>query len=95
MMKFEYAPAPESTAIVDIKPEYELFIDGKFVASKSGKKFETINPANEKVLSRVTQASAADVDRAVKAATEAYRKTWSKLSGAQRGKYLFRIARKT
>ncbi len=93
MMKFEYAPAPESTAIVDIKPEYELFIDGKFVASKSGKKFETINPANEKVLSRVTQASAADVDRAVKAATEAYRKTWSKLSGAQRGKYLFRIAR--
>ncbi len=92
-MKFEYAPAPESTAIVDIKPEYELFIDGKFVASKSGKKFETINPANEKVLSRVTQASAADVDRAVKAATEAYRKTWSKLSGAQRGKYLFRIAR--
>ena len=93
MMKFEYAPAPESTAIVDIKPEYELFIDGKFVSSKSGKKFETINPANEKVLSRVTQASAADVDRAVKAATEAYRKTWSKLSGAQRGKYLFRIAR--
>ncbi len=93
MMKFEYAPAPESTAIVDIKPEYELFIEGKFVASKSGKKFETINPANEKVLSRVTQASAADVDRAVKAATEAYRKTWSKLSGAQRGKYLFRIAR--
>ena len=93
MMKFEYAPAPESTAIVDIKPEYELFIDGKFFASKSGKKFETINPANEKVLSRVTQASAADVDRAVKAATEAYRKTWSKLSGAQRGKYLFRIAR--
>ncbi len=93
MMKFEYAPAPESTAIVDIKPEYELFIEGKFVASKSGKKFETINPANEKVLSRVTQASAADVDRAVKAATEAYRKTWSKLSGSQRGKYLFRIAR--
>ncbi|MFM1796554.1 MAG: hypothetical protein RL733_335 [Actinomycetota bacterium] len=93
MMTFEYAPAPESTAIVNIKPEYDLFIDGKFVASKSGKKFETINPANEKVLSKVTQASTTDVDRAVKAATEAYRKTWSKLSGAQRGKYLFRIAR--
>ncbi|MEN9516350.1 MAG: hypothetical protein RLZZ159_216 [Actinomycetota bacterium] len=92
-MTFEYAPAPESTAIVNIKPEYDLFIDGKFVASKSGKKFETINPANEKVLSKVTQASTTDVDRAVKAATEAYRKTWSKLSGAQRGKYLFRIAR--
>ena len=93
MMKFEYAPAPESTAIVDIQSEYNLFIDGKFVPSKGGKRFETINPANEKVLSRVTQATATDVDKAVKAATEAYRKTWSKLTGAQRGKYLFRIAR--
>lgn len=93
MMKFEYAPAPESTAIVDIQSEYNLFIDGKFVPSKGGKRFETINPANEKVLSRVTQATSTDVDKAVKAATEAYRKTWSKLTGAQRGKYLFRIAR--
>ncbi|MEY3399958.1 MAG: hypothetical protein RLZZ486_426 [Actinomycetota bacterium] len=92
-MKFEYAPAPESTAIVDIQSEYNLFIDGKFVPSKGGKRFETINPSNEKVLSRVTQATSADVDKAVKAATEAYRKTWSKLTGAQRGKYLFRIAR--
>ena len=93
MMKFEYAPAPESTAIVDIASDYDLFIDGKFVASKGGKKFETINPATEKVLSKVTQATTADVDRAVKAATEAYKKSWSKLSGAQRGKYLYRIAR--
>lgn len=92
-MKFEYAPAPESTAIVDIKPEYQLFIDGQFVPSKSGKKFETINPANEKVLAKVTQATAGDVDKAVKAATDAYRKSWSKLTGAQRGKYLYRIAR--
>ncbi len=92
-MKFEYAPAPESTAIVDIQSEYNLFIDGKFVPSKGGKRFETINPSNEKVLSRVTQATSADVDKAVKAATEAYRKTWSKLTGTQRGKYLFRIAR--
>ncbi len=92
-MKFEYAPAPESTAIVEIQSVYNLFIDGKFVPSKGGKRFETINPANEKVLSRVTQATSADVDRAVKAATEAHRKTWSKLTGAQRGKYLFRIAR--
>lgn len=93
MMTFEYSPAPESTAIVDIKSDYNLFIDGKFVPSKGGKRFATINPANEKVLAKVTQATAADVDRAVKAATDAYRKTWSKLSGAERGKYLFRIAR--
>ena len=93
MMKFEYAPAPESTAIVDIQSDYNLFIDGKFVPSKGGKRFATINPANEKVLAKVTQATAADVDRAVKAATNAYKKTWSKLSGANRGKYLYRIAR--
>ena len=93
MMKFEYAPAPESTAIVDIKSEYNLFIDGKFVASKGGKRFATINPANETVLAKVTQGTAADVDRAVKAATIAYKKTCSKLPGADRGKYLFRIAR--
>ena len=93
MMKFEYAPAPESTAIVDIQSDYNLFIDGKFVPSKGGKRFATINPANEQVLAKVTQGTAADVDRAVKAATTAYKKTWSKLSGADRGKYLFRIAR--
>ena len=93
MMKFEYAPAPESTAIVNIQSEYNLFIDGKFVPSKGGKRFATINPANEQVLAKVTQGTAADVDRAVKAATTAYKKTWSKLSGADRGKYLFRIAR--
>jgi aldehyde dehydrogenase (NAD+) len=92
-MKFEYAPAPESTAIVDIQSDYNLFIDGKFVPSKGGKRFATINPANEQVLAKVTQGTAADVDRAVKAATNAYKKTWSKLSGADRGKYLFRIAR--
>ncbi len=71
MMTFEYSPAPESTAIVDIKSDYNLFIDGKFVPSKGGKRFATINPANEKVLAKVTQATAADVDRAAKAATDA------------------------
>jgi aldehyde dehydrogenase (NAD+) len=92
-MNFEYSPAPESIAIVGIKPEYNLFIGGKFVSSKGGKRFESINPANEEVLSHITQGTSADVDRAVKAATEAYKKIWSKMSGAERGKYLFRIAR--
>lgn len=92
-MNFEYSPAPESIAIVDIKPAYNLFIGGKFVSSKGGKRFESINPANEEVLSHITQGTLADVDRAVKAATEAYKKVWSKMPGAERGKYLFRIAR--
>lgn len=86
-------PAPESTANVKLKETYDLFINGKFVAPKSGKYFETINPANEKVLAKVAEANEEDIDLAVKAARKAYNSTWSKLSGKERGKYLYRIAR--
>lgn len=91
-MVFEYAPAPESTKIVNIKNSYGLFINGKFVNSKDGTRYKTINPATEEVLSEIVQAGKKDVDAAVKAAKNAYQK-WSKLSGATRGKYLYRIAR--
>jgi len=93
MSKFEYAPAPESTAIVDIKSEYGLFINGKFVAPKSGKHFASINPATEEVLAKVAYADLADVNLAVTAARNAFTKVWSKMPAAERGKYLFRIAR--
>ena len=91
-MVFEYAPAPESTKIVNIKNSYGLFINGKFVNSKDGTRYKTINPATEEVLSEIVQAGKKDVDAAVKAAKNAYQK-WSKLPGATRGKYLYRIAR--
>jgi len=90
-MTFEYAPAPESRSIVDIKPKYGHFIDGKFVPGK--KHFATINPATEEVLSQISLGGQSDVDKAVLAAQKAYTKTWSKLSGKERGKYLYRIAR--
>jgi len=90
---FEYAPAPESRALVSIKAQYGLFINGVWVEPKTKDKFSTINPANEEVLSKISQASDSDVDRAVKAARAAYLKTWSKMPGKERGKYLFRIAR--
>ena len=90
---FEYAPAPESRAIAKIEKEYGLFINGKFVAAHSRKKFSTINPATEEKLSSISQADDMDVDRAVKAARTAFNKSWSRLSGKERGKYLFRIAR--
>lgn len=86
-------PAPESTATIKLKETYDLFINGKFVAPKSGKYFDTINPANEKVLAKVAEANEEDVDLAVKAARKAYTTSWSKLSGKERGKYLYRIAR--
>jgi aldehyde dehydrogenase (NAD+) len=86
-------PAPESTATIKLKETYDLFINGKFVKPKSGKYFDTINPANEKVLAKVAEANEEDIDLAVKSARKAYNSTWSKLSGKERGKYLYRIAR--
>jgi aldehyde dehydrogenase (NAD+) len=91
--RWEYAPAPEARHIVKIQPRYELFIGGEFVPPKSGQYFPTINPANEEVLAEVAYAGPEDVDRAVRAAREAYDKIWSKLPGKERAKYLFRIAR--
>jgi acyl-CoA reductase-like NAD-dependent aldehyde dehydrogenase len=93
MEKFEYAPAPESAALVDIKSQYGLFINGKFVAPKGGKTFTTVNPATEEVLAKIAYAELADVNLAVTAARNAFTKTWSKMPAAERGKYLFRIAR--
>ena len=89
----EYDPAPESAAIAKLKPSYGLFIDGGFSDGEADEQFATVNPANEETLSMVAQASAADVDRAVSSARRAYDKVWSKTTGAQRSKYLFRIAR--
>ncbi|HEV7709008.1 MAG TPA: aldehyde dehydrogenase family protein, partial [Asanoa sp.] len=90
---FEYAPAPESRAVVDIKPSYGLFIDGKFVDPADGASFKTINPASEEVLAEISEAGQADVDRAVAAARKAYDKVWSRMPGRDRAKYLYRIAR--
>jgi aldehyde dehydrogenase (NAD+) len=92
MPLFEYAPAPESRDIANLKPSYRPFIDGEFVDG-SGEQMKTINPATEEVLAEVGTASPSDVDTAVKAARKAYARTWSKMPGAERAKYLFRVAR--
>lgn len=93
MSLFEYAPAPESRSIVDIKSSYGLFIDGKFVDPKDGSTFKTINPASEETLAEVSEAGNGDVDAAVTAARKAYTKVWGPMPGSERAKYLFRIAR--
>lgn len=89
---FPYAPAPESRAVVDLAPSYGLFIDGEFTEAADGQVFKTLSPSTEEVLSEVARAGAEDVDRAVKAARRAFG-PWSALPGAERAKYLFRIAR--
>ncbi|MCH8248566.1 MAG: aldehyde dehydrogenase family protein [Proteobacteria bacterium] len=90
---WEYDPAPESTDHISVRKRYGLFINGEFVAPEKGRYFDTINPANEEKLSRVADASEADVDKAVRAAREAYRTTWGRMKPAERGKYIYRIAR--
>ncbi|MET0854555.1 MAG: aldehyde dehydrogenase family protein [Microterricola sp.] len=92
MSFLEYAPAPESQAILHLKSDYGLFIDGEFVEGR-GTPFQTISPATEKHIATIAHASDADVDLAVAAARRAYDTTWSRMSGSDRGKYLFRIAR--
>ena len=90
---WEYSPAPESTDHIDLKSRYDLFIGGQFVKPKKGNYFSTINPATEKKISEVADATHEDVDKAVKSARKAYDTVWSKMSGKDRGKYIFRIAR--
>ena len=92
-MTFEYAPAPESRAVVDIASSYGLFINGEFTVPAGGGSFKTVNPATEEVLSEISSAGQADVDAAVSAARRAHDRVWGPMAGRDRAKYLFRIAR--
>ncbi|HUG85058.1 MAG TPA: aldehyde dehydrogenase family protein [Euzebya sp.] len=92
MPAFEYAPAPQEAGIVDIRPSYGLFINGRFVDARGGAR-KTVNPATEEVLAEVGDASAEDVADAVRAARRAQEKVWGPMPGAERAKYLYRIAR--
>jgi aldehyde dehydrogenase (NAD+) len=92
MNAFEYAPAPESRDIARLRPSYQIFVDGEF-RDGAGEAIKTINPADEEPLAEVSEAGPADVDDAVRAARRAFDGPWSAMSGAERGKYLFRIAR--
>ncbi|QTX05096.1 aldehyde dehydrogenase family protein [Agromyces archimandritae] len=92
MSFLDYAPAPESRSVLALREEYGLFIDGAWVPGR-GEPFQTISPADESVIARVASGNEADVADAVAAARRAYERVWSKMSGRDRGKYLFRIAR--
>jgi len=91
-LDWDYAPAPESAAIGRIRERYQMFSGGKFLEG-NGPDLVSINPATEQSLATVSTASTGDVDDAVRAARSAYDRVWSTMSGAERGKYLFRIAR--
>jgi aldehyde dehydrogenase (NAD+) len=90
---WSYAPAPESKSAATINKQYDLFINGEWQKPSGNKYFDTINPATEEKLSEVAEASVADVDKAVKAARNAYDKVWKNMPAKERAKYVFRIAR--
>ncbi|HKN01958.1 MAG TPA: aldehyde dehydrogenase family protein [Candidatus Binataceae bacterium] len=71
----------------------KLLIGGKWVPSKSGKTFETLNPANEEVLALVAEGDKADVDEAVKNARKAFEEgKWASMGPHQRTRALLKIA---
>ena len=78
---WEYAPAPEARDIVTLKERYGLFINGREVAASDGATFTSIDPSTELPLAEVARATAADVDKAVRAARRAQSRSWGKLSG--------------
>ena len=87
-----YAPSRENPDLVTIDDRYGLFIDGDFFKPASSQWFTTLDPATEEPLAEVAVAGEKDIDRAVGAARKAFG-GWSKTSGAERAKFLFRIAR--
>ncbi len=92
-----YGPAPESTGPAETWLEehgrtFGIFVDGAWADAAAPEHFETVNPATGRPLARVTQAGAADIDRAVAAARAALG-PWRALGGDGRARYLYAIAR--
>lgn len=91
--KWDFSPSIESIENLSIQKEYQLFINGQFQQPLAKKYFPSINPSNEQQLSRIAKAEAEDVDMAVKSARAAFNGQWGKISGKERAKYIYRIAR--
>ena len=91
-LDWDYDPAPESAAVGRVQPRYRMFMGGEFVDGQ-GPDRPSIDPGTGSELTQVSTASAGDVDTAVTAARAAFDGPWSALTPAQRGAYLFRIAR--
>ena len=91
--KWDFSPSVESLENLSIQKEYELFINGQFQRPVDNKYFPSINPSNEQKLSRIAKAESKDVDLAVNSARDAFNGQWDKISGKERAKYIYRIAR--
>ncbi|MED3553475.1 aldehyde dehydrogenase family protein [Cytobacillus praedii] len=83
-----------STKVTEfLKGTKKLFINGSFIESESGETYKTYNPCNGEVLADVSEAQTEDVDKAVHAAKNAFEEgPWSRMSAAERGKLMYRLA---
>ncbi len=88
---WDYAPAPESREVVTLRERYDHYVGGEWLAPSET--YTTISPSSEESLAEIGQASPEEVGLAVAAARDAFANGWSALPGAERAKYLFRIAR--
>src|SRR4029079_19706895 len=86
------ASAPMTAKSVPVR-QTKMLIDGKWVASTSGRTFETLNPATGEVIANVAEGDKADVDKAVKAARKAFEKgPWKKMTARERARILYKLA---
>ena len=83
--EWEYAPAPESRDVVQIRERYGLFIGGQEVEPSTSEWFASISPSTEEPLFEVAQAGEADVALAVDTARDAFENRWSELAIFQAG----------
>ena len=89
--KLEYSKSTEDIKNINIKPEYELFIGGKWI--KTDKYFNTINPSSKELISKIAYAGEKEINIAVRSAKIAYEKFWKNIPPMEKAKYIYRIAR--
>ncbi|HEU5086315.1 MAG TPA: aldehyde dehydrogenase family protein, partial [Roseiflexaceae bacterium] len=97
MQTLEYGPAPESAKPAEQwldahQRRFGLYIDGAWTEPAADRLFDSINPANQRVLAQVTQASPDEVAAAIGAARRAF-EGWSQMAGHARARYLYALAR--
>ena len=85
------SPTAQTNAPTNLDIETRLFIDGEFVDAVDGGRIQVLNPHDNSVLAEVSEARAADVDRAVEAARKAF-PAWKRLAAADRGRLLLKLA---
>lgn len=82
---------PQTQAFID--QEHKMLIDGQWVAAESGKTFEVRNPANDQVIAHAAEGDAADINKAVAAARQAFENgEWPRMTASNRGKLLWKLA---